>query len=565
MEHSRIWASLDTFIEGGDILGRKVAGEGFLRALLEADPFDAYHFFPESNVQSEFLRTRLQGEFPRQANRRAFAFFPRHTLPTVLADRDYHCFHLSDFLTHTADLERVRNRFARRIFPITGTTHSLSYARYMPALLGRLWPGTGPRDAILATSRSAEAVLGSAFADLRASYGLSATAFPAPCIRRIPLSVPLPKPAEATAIREFRTGLGLEDAPLILTLARFAPHSKMDLLPALEALKRAASLGLPAGSLYVAAGWAEAGDALPQALESYAAGLGLRMRVLLRPDTETVRLLYSAADIFFSPSDNIQETFGLTVAEAASYGLPVVASDFDGYRDIVKHETTGLLAPTLGCAVSAETNTLAGLWFDNQYHLKLAQQCVVDVPALAEALARLGADPALRRSMGEAAKKRAEEEYTPARCIERHTTLWDELNALRLDPETENRLRRAEHPLTMNFAGLFAGHFSRTLTPETAAGMTLRRTESGEALYRGDRQPALYAGMDAMLDTERLRRLLLATRKPVRAADLLTATDPIEAEREAFHLLWALKQDYVEILLEGRCPSKPPCKGTESP
>ena len=555
MEHNRIWASLDTFLEGGDILGRKVAGEGFLRALLEADPFDSYHFFPESNVQSELLRARLQDEFPRQAGRRAFAFFPRHTLPTILADRDYHCFHLSDFLTHTVDLERVRNKFSRRIFPITGTTHSLSYARYMPALLGRLWPGTSPRDAILATSRSAVAVLRNAFADLRTAYNLSPGSFPAPGIRRIPLSVPVPGPAEPAAVHDFRVGLGLEDAPLILTLARFAPHSKMDLLPALEALKRAASLGLPAESVYVAAGWADAGDALPQALEAYAAGLGLRMRVLLRPDAETVRLLYSAADIFLSPSDNIQETFGLTLAEAASYGLPVVASDFDGYRDIVEHEITGLLAPTLGCAVSTETNTLAGLWFDNQYHLKLSQSCAVHVPALAEALARLGADRSLRERMGEAGRKRALEHFSWQTVIKRYVALWDELAARPLAADVEQGLRAARHPQLMRFGEFFHGHFSQTVDARWLEDVWLRRTATGDALYRGLLPLAHYAGMERLLDAEAVRRMLVAARKPMTGADLMRilheyfpepSPPNFVRERAIFTLIWALKHDYLE-------------------
>ena len=54
-------------------------------------------------------------------------------------------------------------------------------------------------------------------------------------------------------------------------------------------------------------------------------------------------LLYSGADIFVSPGDNIQETFGLAVAEALAYGLPPVVSDWDGYRDLVTDGETGFL------------------------------------------------------------------------------------------------------------------------------------------------------------------------------------------------------------------------------
>ena len=38
-------------------------------------------------------------------------------------------------------------------------------------------------------------------------------------------------------------------------------------------------------------------------------------------------------DIFVSLSDNIQETFGLTPLEGMASGLPVVATDWNGYRD----------------------------------------------------------------------------------------------------------------------------------------------------------------------------------------------------------------------------------------
>lgn len=44
---------------------------------------------------------------------------------------------------------------------------------------------------------------------------------------------------------------------------------------------------------------------------------------------ELVRL-YSCADVFVSLADSIQESFGLTVAEAGACELAVVATDWDG-------------------------------------------------------------------------------------------------------------------------------------------------------------------------------------------------------------------------------------------
>ena len=56
-------------------------------------------------------------------------------------------------------------------------------------------------------------------------------------------------------------------------------------------------------------------------------------------------LALAAADLFCSPADNLQETFGLSVLEAMASSLPVVASDWNGYRDLVVHGSTGWLVP----------------------------------------------------------------------------------------------------------------------------------------------------------------------------------------------------------------------------
>jgi hypothetical protein len=50
--------------------------------------------------------------------------------------------------------------------------------------------------------------------------------------------------------------------------------------------------------------------------------------------------------VFISLSDNIQETFGLALIEAMAASMPVVATDWDGCRDIVVHGETGFLVRT---------------------------------------------------------------------------------------------------------------------------------------------------------------------------------------------------------------------------
>lgn len=75
--------------------------------------------------------------------------------------------------------------------------------------------------------------------------------------------------------------------------------------------------------------------------------MGVPLHILPNPSPEERLAVYSAADIFVSPSDNMQETFGLTLLEAGAAELPAVVSDWDGYRDIIVHDETGFLVPVL--------------------------------------------------------------------------------------------------------------------------------------------------------------------------------------------------------------------------
>jgi glycosyltransferase involved in cell wall biosynthesis len=62
-------------------------------------------------------------------------------------------------------------------------------------------------------------------------------------------------------------------------------------------------------------------------------------------DDESLAALYSAADLFVAPS--LQDNLPNTVVEAAACGLPTVAFDIGGMRDIIDDGVTGLLAPTV--------------------------------------------------------------------------------------------------------------------------------------------------------------------------------------------------------------------------
>jgi len=162
-------------------------------------------------------------------------------------------------------------------------------------------------------------------------------------------------------------------------------------------------------------------------LQSLASELGCLKNVTIWPNPSAAdkHLLYSGSDIFVSPSDNIQETYGLTVAEAMAYGLPAVVSDWDGYRDLVKDGENGFLVPSV-FPPSIETLRLCDCTTSMLEEDALSQSTVIDVNVLSESLEKLTLDQALRRQMGKAAKQYVEKHCSWQVVVKRYEELWEE-------------------------------------------------------------------------------------------------------------------------------------------
>lgn len=97
------------------------------------------------------------------------------------------------------------------------------------------------------------------------------------------------------------------------------------------------------------------------------------------------------------------------ILEAMAAGVPVVATDIPGTRDLVVHETTGYLVPTTDRGASATT-----------VNRPVAQ-------AFARHTMELFDRPELALRLGETARQRVQEEFSEERMIRRYANLYRKL------------------------------------------------------------------------------------------------------------------------------------------
>jgi glycosyltransferase involved in cell wall biosynthesis len=139
-----------------------------------------------------------------------------------------------------------------------------------------------------------------------------------------------------------------------------------------------------------------AGDGpLRAELEGRARELGLAERCVFLGQRSDVPDLLAAADLFVLPS--LFEGLPLSVLEAMAARRPVVATAIGGTDEAVLHEQTGLLVPPR------------------------------DADALASAIRRLRADPALAHRLAAAGRERVEREFSSAVTARSVMRIYDEV------------------------------------------------------------------------------------------------------------------------------------------
>jgi D-inositol-3-phosphate glycosyltransferase len=449
----------------------------------------------------------------------------------------------------------IRSRLSPSICPLTCPQMGISYRADAQFCFTRLLAAQiCPCDAIVCSTPASREAMQKRLSDVAERYS-HVWNQPAPPLPRLEL-IPWGVNAERFAGRDrgaARLDLDLpHDRPIILCLARVRIEDKMDWTPLLLAFEQVRRRATQRPLLLLA------GGGNPMDIEYVAAQVG---RLGLQDDVRTffnfppacLTSLYAACDVFVSPADSPSESFGLTIVEAMACGRPVVASDWNGYRDLIIHGETGFRVRTDWADCLGELNEVGPILAWDQEHLHVGQSVSIDMGQMVAYLQELLEHRELREEMGRRGRARVEALYDWPVVVAQWEALWGELLAVARSIDIEHE--DGPSYLQANYFAHFCHYASRIVDDTIPVQLTAR----GKELLAGRFPLLLHHSARGFLDPE----YLYATLAAMKPLGLLGTTLPLgkllavvqkshglPRDRAMMHVMWLAKYDLIALVDE---------------
>jgi glycosyltransferase involved in cell wall biosynthesis len=525
------------------VFGFDVAVEGLVNALLRYGSCEQYLLFHvpgERPAAFDELRARLR---PGAQLR----FASRTEIPSSLAQGVSSWFQPDT----TTEWINYRAAFATKPFPFSTVIHIACAPRLIRTqFLWMLLDGFAACDSFICTSRAVRSAVSDTLAYLAGEmFRCSGATLPyRGRLDVLPLGIDTDrfKPLPTRAVRQ---KLGWpDDLFVLLWYGRFSVVDKADLLPALRMFRRLVDANPQKRLRFVLAGTDRRDIPFVPAISEFAALLGLaeHVEILEAPPMEMRHELFAAADVFTSPVDNLQETFGITPIEAMACGTPQIVSDWSGYKDTVVHGVTGYRIPTYWIRCDGDDQTDYGLGgFAYQGYL-FAESVAIDLREYQAALQQLIDQPGLVAAMGEASRKRAVEVFSWASVIRAYEELWAELAAI------AERLHTRDLPPSPFLRAALCQRFASFPSVMLDGSQPMAIADEGRRLIAGlepfpwhssrEREVVDAGAIHAMLESIARERGTLDE-----IAARLSAGDPNRRPAGLRALMWAVKQGFADV------------------
>ncbi|UJP05605.1 MAG: glycosyltransferase family 4 protein [Nitrosomonas sp.] len=474
--------------DGPKLMGRNAAGEGFLRGFLLYSQATEFWL----RVQHDEYAQHFSETAKSLGRQQPVRIITGNTLG-MLADPGMIYFPGPGLGDHACQ----RAAFGHGAWSICGITHTTSSALAMDALAGIITAPVQSWDVLICTSTAVKAnvkrVLQAQAAYLKDRLGITKLVLPE--LPVIPLGIH-PQDFVFNGREREQARAALQVAPdemIVLYMGRLSFHAKAHPLAMYQALERAAQASAQKVVLVECGWYANEHVAATYAEAARLACPSVRVVTLDGRNVLDRQTAWACADVFCSLSDNIQESFGIAPLEAMAAGLPVVVSDWDGYKESVRDGIDGFRIPTLmpQPGLGGDLALRHALEIDT-YDMYCGHTCslvAVDVLKTAQAFSRLFESASLRKQMGEAGRQRVQAIYDWSEVIPQYEALWAQQYEIRRS--AAGNLKKAAHPWPARLDPFYAyAHYSsQTLMAGTRlqlvdgdATAALRRVKDYQAL-----------------------------------------------------------------------------------
>ena len=440
---SVIWAPQDSFdLDASQLNGRRFVGGSFIDGIVsELQTGELLHLSCPQIEGKENLGRRLSMAIKTKTMAKIYSEMPRHIIEEVGS------LHTLDPSINELALSR-RGATRELRFSVTGIIHSLSSKNAIFKIASCVGGDTYPWDALICSSTAGRDVVRKIW-EQRLEYlsrrfsseRLNDQWLPSTPV--IPLLGPSTQPYHPEMGREerrmlARSVLGISARSfVVITLGRISFHSKANPIPLYKALS---DIALKNSDITLIECGQYANDGTEHVYNELAALYPAFKRLVIGGGVVATELekwqALAAANVYVSVSDNIQETFGISLLEAMLAELPVIASDWSGYRDIVQDGVTGFLVPTSNMLDSLGRDPLEIAYYSDNlsydFWIGLSSLGIsVDIGSLERLLHLLMTEDQLCSRLGQKGFESYHKRYTPNIVINQYRHLWSELSEMR--------------------------------------------------------------------------------------------------------------------------------------
>ena len=536
-----IYYAGDAYSTANKIMGRQSAGKAFMRGVARTWPKAELHGLGQGTETAKAMYAQLKGD--GFAGQLKWVEVPNWPALGEIGNLYYPSPAARDF-TYS------RNAFNPGAFSVMGVTFTLSSNGAMDQVADLVLPPFKPWDAMICISQAALDFTTRLHDEMKAWWAAQtgATRFNTPQMPVIALGIDCPSFAPNTKLRQTaRAALQLQSHEVaFLFSGRLSFHAKANPAPMYQAMEQAAQ---HASVVCIEAG-VFPNDAIRTGFLAAQKALAPSVRFIWVDGQDELRYrqAWQGADAFVSLSDNIQETFGLTPVEAMAAGLPVVVSDWNGYKDTVRDGVDGFRVPTTlppaGMGGDLAMRHALGLDTYDFYIGRASLATVTEPTALAQACIALASQPELRARMGAAGLARATLDFDWPVILQRYAQLADELTKIRLaaGPQAPEAWVQRADPFAR-----FAHFSSHTL----AGNAIVRAQPSAQARLNDLRSLAManYAFDANLLPPETITALLsVLDKNGGQTVNELLAAAGAATSVGVRCLMWLWKFDLVQVV-----------------